>query len=83
MNKNLQQQKDREGILKAPKPSPNKDGEYGAGTVKLYTKGTWREIKWGKEIQFEIDSPKMKGRITLFKRFGKNWMGIFKETKGS
>lgn len=77
------------------------DSEYGAGTVKLYTKGTWQEIKWadqvglddsrlsarsrssgrgrGKEIQFEVDSPKLKGRITLFKKFGKNWMGFFKE----
>jgi len=55
------------------------DGEYGAGTVKLYTKGTWREIKWGDEIQFDIDSPRIKGRITLFKKLGKNWLGVFKE----
>lgn len=55
------------------------DGEYGAGTVKVYTKGTWQEIKWDKEIQFDVDSPKLKGRITLFKKFGKNWMGIFKK----
>lgn len=55
------------------------EGEYGAGTVKLYTKGTWQEIKWGKEIQFDVDSPGLKGRVTLFKKFGKNWMGVFKK----
>lgn len=55
------------------------DGEYGAGTVKVYTKGTWQEIKWGKEIQFDIESPEITGRITLFKKFGKNWMGVFKK----
>jgi len=57
------------------------DGEYGAGTVKLYTKGTWKEIRWDKVIQIEIDSPKIKGKITLFKKFGKNWMGSFKESR--
>jgi len=59
------------------------DGEYGAGTVKVYTKGFWTEIKWGKEIQFDIESPKITGRITLFKKFGKNWMGIFKSSHGT
>ena len=55
------------------------DGEYGAGTVKVYAKGFWTEIKWGREVQFDIDSPKITGRITLFKKFGKNWLGIFKK----
>jgi len=54
------------------------EGEYGAGAVKVYTKGTWQEIKWDKEIQFDVNTPKLKGRITLFKKFGKNWMGMFK-----
>lgn len=55
------------------------DGEYGAGTVRVYAKGIWTELKWGKEIQLDIESPEITGRITLFKKFGKNWMGIFKQ----
>jgi len=59
------------------------DGEYGAGTVKVYAKGTWTEIKWGREVQFDIESSKISGRITLFKKFGKNWLGVFKSSRGT
>ena len=53
------------------------EGEYGAGKVEIWDKGTYELInKKPKKIAFELHGEKLKGRYTLI-QFGKqeqNWL---------
>lgn len=51
------------------------EGEYGAGTVEIYDKGTYDEIEWKKnKIIFKLKGRKEKGRYKIFKTDGDKWM---------
>ncbi|CAG0992299.1 Multifunctional non-homologous end joining protein LigD [Methanosarcinales archaeon] len=56
-------------------------GQYGAGTVKIWDKGSYETIYWTEnKIEFIVKGEKMKGRYVLvkFKKAGeKNWL-LFK-----
>ncbi|CAG0968974.1 Multifunctional non-homologous end joining protein LigD [Methanosarcinales archaeon] len=57
------------------------EGQYGAGTVKIWDKGFYETIYWKEnKIEFIVKGEKMKGRYVLvkFKKAGeKNWL-LFK-----
>jgi len=57
------------------------EGQYGAGTVKIWDKGLYESIAWGEnKIEFIIKGEKLEGRYVLvkFKKAGeKNWL-LFK-----
>lgn len=57
------------------------EGQYGAGTVKIWDKGLYEPIAWGEnKIEFIIKGEKLEGRYVLvkFKKAGeKNWL-LFK-----
>ena len=57
------------------------EGQYGAGTVKIWDKGLYEPIAWGEnKIEFIVKGEKMEGRYVLvkFKKAGeKNWL-LFK-----
>jgi DNA ligase D-like protein (predicted 3'-phosphoesterase) len=59
------------------------EGEYGAGTVKIWDRGSYETIKWKKdEIIVDIHGKKLKGKYVLIKtRFGgsKNSWLFFKK----
>ncbi len=56
-------------------------GQYGAGTVKLWDRGTYTVTSWGdKEIEIRIDGKKIKGVYALIRIANKNWL-IFKTAK--
>jgi bifunctional non-homologous end joining protein LigD len=56
-------------------------GQYGAGAVKLWDRGTYTVIKWtDKEIEIRIDGNKIKGVYALIRIANKNWL-IFKSAK--
>lgn len=52
------------------------EGQYGAGTVKIWDKGTWVPIKKEKDkIIAEIKGKKLKGQYTLIKfKKEKQWL---------
>ncbi len=54
------------------------EGEYGAGTVSIWDRGTYEAIAWGPEtIEVAIKGEKLKGRyvLTRFKKAGeKGWL---------
>lgn len=54
------------------------EGEYGAGTVSIWDKGTYEAIAWGPEtIEIVIGGEKVNGRyvLTRFKKAGdKGWL---------
>jgi DNA ligase D-like protein (predicted 3'-phosphoesterase) len=53
------------------------EGEYGAGTVEIWDKGTYESEKWmEKEIIVKIRGEKLTGRYCLikFKREKNNWL---------
>jgi len=53
-------------------------GEYGAGTVKLWDKGTYTTMQWSdSEIEIRIDGHRIKGVYTMIRTSGKNWL-LFK-----
>jgi bifunctional non-homologous end joining protein LigD len=50
-------------------------GQYGAGTVKLWDRGTYSVISWGeKEIEIRIDGERIRGVYALIRMSGKNWL---------
>ncbi len=57
------------------------EGQYGAGTVKLWDRGLYEPIAWGEDkIEFIVKGEKMEGRYVLvkFRKAGeKNWL-LFK-----
>jgi DNA ligase D-like protein (predicted 3'-phosphoesterase) len=57
------------------------EGQYGAGTVKIWDKGQYESIVWGEnKIEILMKGEKLEGRYVLikFKKAGeKNWL-IFK-----
>ena len=51
------------------------EGEYGAGEVKIWDKGTWEpESVKDKKIVFVIHGKRLKGRYTLVNFKEKNWL---------
>ena len=55
---------------------------YGAGTVKIWDKGTYKLIsKTEKEIKLVLNGKKLKGEWVLVKMQGKNWLLMKKEDK--
>lgn len=54
------------------------EGEYGAGTVSIWDKGSYEAIAWGPEtIEIVIEGEKVNGRyvLTRFKKAGdKGWL---------
>ncbi len=60
------------------------EGEYGAGTVEIWDKGSYEPMKWGeKEIIINISGYKLKGEYVLIKtdygRRKNSWL-FFKKT---
>ncbi len=56
------------------------EGEYGAGKVEIWDKGTYTLIDWKpKKIVFELRGEKLKGKYTIlqFGKVEKNWL-LFK-----
>lgn len=54
-------------------------GNYGAGTVKIWDKGTYRMIdKKDFKLVFELHGEKLKGEYTLVQMKGKQWL-LFKK----
>ncbi|VVB77366.1 DNA polymerase Ligase (LigD) [uncultured archaeon] len=57
------------------------EGSYGAGTVKLWDRGTYTVINWGDDkIEIKIDGRRIRGAYALVRMNGKNWL-IFKSKK--
>lgn len=57
-------------------------GQYGAGTVKLWDRGTYDVIRWSdKEIEITIDGERIKGTYTLIRMSGKNWLMLRSKNK--
>ncbi len=57
------------------------EGQYGAGTVKIWDKGLYEPIVWEEnKIEFVVKGEKMEGRYVLvkFKKAGKNDWLLFK-----
>jgi bifunctional non-homologous end joining protein LigD len=51
------------------------EGQYGAGTVKIWDKGTWIPEKVeDKKIDAVIKGKRLKGKFTLLNFKGKNWL---------
>lgn len=58
------------------------EGQYGAGMVKLWDRGTYRPIHWsGSQIEIEIDGKRVRGVYALIRISNKNWL-IFRSSKG-
>ncbi len=50
-------------------------GEYGAGTVRIWDRGTFEVEKWRpKEVMVRLHGSRVSGRYVLFPTEGKNWM---------
>jgi bifunctional non-homologous end joining protein LigD len=50
-------------------------GEYGAGTMKIWDRGTYELHKWRKdEVMVTFHGERLEGRYVLFRTDGKNWM---------
>ncbi len=51
------------------------EGDYGAGEVHLWDRGTYDEEKWSEqEVIVLLHGKRAKGRYVLFRTGGKNWM---------
>jgi bifunctional non-homologous end joining protein LigD len=51
------------------------EGNYGAGEVTVWDKGTYQEIKWSdREVMVVLKGKRVEGRYVLFQTGGKNWM---------
>ena len=51
------------------------EGNYGAGEVTVWDKGTYEEIKWSdREVMVVLHGKRVEGRYVLFQTGGKNWM---------
>jgi bifunctional non-homologous end joining protein LigD len=50
-------------------------GEYGAGTMKIWDRGTFELHKWREdEVMLTFHGERLEGRYVLFRTDGKNWM---------
>ncbi|HET6551079.1 MAG TPA: DNA polymerase ligase N-terminal domain-containing protein, partial [Solirubrobacter sp.] len=50
-------------------------GSYGAGTMRIYDRGTYELEKWrDKEVMVVFHGERVRGRYVLFKTGDKNWM---------
>ncbi|MFE9100094.1 DNA polymerase ligase N-terminal domain-containing protein [Actinomadura geliboluensis] len=50
-------------------------GEYGAGTMTVWDRGTYETEKWSeREVKIVIHGARVSGRYVLFRTRGKNWM---------
>jgi bifunctional non-homologous end joining protein LigD len=50
-------------------------GEYGAGTVATYDRGTYSVLKWtDDEVKVDLAGERLTGRYTLFRTGGDDWM---------
>lgn len=50
-------------------------GEYGGGTVSIWDRGTYEELKWSdREVMVVLHGERVEGRYVLFQTGGKNWM---------
>jgi bifunctional non-homologous end joining protein LigD len=50
-------------------------GEYGAGTMKIWDRGTYVVEKFGEDkVEIELRGERVHGRYALFPTKGKNWM---------
>src|SRR5262249_50387204 len=50
-------------------------GEYGAGTMRIYDRGTFELHKWrDAEVMVTFHGERVNGRYVLFRTDGKNWM---------
>jgi bifunctional non-homologous end joining protein LigD len=51
------------------------DGNYGAGAVSIWDKGSYEELKWSdREVMVVLHGERVEGRYVLFQTDGKNWM---------
>jgi bifunctional non-homologous end joining protein LigD len=51
------------------------EGNYGAGQVTVWDKGTYEEVKWSeREVMVVLHGERVEGRYVLFQTQGKNWM---------
>jgi bifunctional non-homologous end joining protein LigD len=51
------------------------EGNYGAGQVSVWDKGTYEVIKWtDREVMVVLRGKRVEGRYVLFQTGGKNWM---------
>jgi bifunctional non-homologous end joining protein LigD len=51
------------------------EGEYGAGTMKIWDRGTYEQHKWREdEVMITFHGERLEGRYVLFRTDGKNWM---------
>src|SRR6478609_10083300 len=51
------------------------EGNYGAGTMKIFDRGTFEVHKWrDKEVMVTFHGERVRGKYVLFKTGGKNWM---------
>lgn len=56
------------------------EGQYGAGLVKIWDSGEYKEIEWEqKKIVVELEGKKLKGVYCLVKFKDNNWL-FFKKT---
>jgi bifunctional non-homologous end joining protein LigD len=50
-------------------------GEYGAGTMKIWDRGTYETHKWrDKEVMVTFHGERVRGKYVLFRTDGDNWM---------
>lgn len=50
-------------------------GDYGAGEVAIWDRGTYEEAKWGQtEIKVTLHGERLQGSYVLFPTGGKNWL---------
>jgi bifunctional non-homologous end joining protein LigD len=50
-------------------------GNYGAGTMKIFDRGTFEVHKWrDKEVMVTFHGERVRGKYVLFRTGGKNWM---------
>jgi len=51
------------------------EGNYGAGQVSVWDKGTYEVVKWtDREVMVVLHGKRVEGRYVLFQTGGKNWM---------
>src|SRR5512139_1165511 len=50
-------------------------GEYGAGTMTIWDRGTYETEKWSdREVKVVLHGSRARGRYVLFRTDGRNWM---------
>ena len=51
------------------------EGEYGAGTVRIWDRGTYDELKWTeRKVEVHLHGEQVDGRFALFQTKGDQWM---------